>query len=273
MTKARNIANLASDGSALADGTINYTDITGTPAPFDPATLAAVATTGAYGSLSGTPAAALPLTGGTLSGTLSTPALNIGGTQVISNARALTNVASIDATTAASIMAGGVGGSTVHITDNAAVSGTTITVSFTGGYKRYIVVFNYVIPTINNLYPYFRFTDSSGTTITGSEYTWAYASSYSGDHVIATAVQYATSIKNELVGGLKSAYFEFIQPYATNTATGFEYRSFRRDDVGAGRTRVGSGAMTTVERNNSVVFFWSSGGFATQGTYDVWGVL
>jgi hypothetical protein len=42
MTKARNIANLASDGSALADGTINYTDITGTPA------------------------AALPLAGGTL---------------------------------------------------------------------------------------------------------------------------------------------------------------------------------------------------------------
>jgi len=111
MTKARNIANLASDGSALADGTINYTDITGTPAPFDPDTLAAVAVSGAYADVTGTPAAALPLTGGTLSGTLSTPALNIGGTQVISNARALTNVASIDATTAASFAAGGVGGS------------------------------------------------------------------------------------------------------------------------------------------------------------------
>jgi hypothetical protein len=68
MTKARNIANLASDGSALSDGTINYTDITGTPAPFDPDTLATVATTGAYGDLSGTPAAALPLAGGTLTG-------------------------------------------------------------------------------------------------------------------------------------------------------------------------------------------------------------
>ena len=68
MTKARNIANLASDGSALADGTINYTDITGTPAPFDPATLAAVAVSGAYADVSGTPAAALPLAGGTLTG-------------------------------------------------------------------------------------------------------------------------------------------------------------------------------------------------------------
>ena len=89
MTKARNIANLASDGSALADGTINYTDITGTPAPFDPdtlapvavsgayadvtgtPTLATVATTGAYADVTGTPAAALPLTGGTLTGGLS----------------------------------------------------------------------------------------------------------------------------------------------------------------------------------------------------------
>jgi hypothetical protein len=62
MTKARNIANLASDGSALADGTINYTDVSGTP------TLATVATTGAYADVTGTPAAALPLAGGTLTG-------------------------------------------------------------------------------------------------------------------------------------------------------------------------------------------------------------
>ena len=64
MTKARNIANIASDGSALADGTINYTDVSGTP------TLATVATSGAYADVTGTPAAALPLTGGTISGSL-----------------------------------------------------------------------------------------------------------------------------------------------------------------------------------------------------------
>jgi len=189
MTKTRDLANLVSGSNPLVDGVIDYSEITNTPAPFDPATLAsvavsgayadlggkpalatvatsgsftdlsnqptpfdpatlasvattgaysslsgtpalaavattgaysslsgvpalaAVATSGAYSSLSGTPAAALPLTGGTLSGTLSTPALNIGGTQVISNARALNNIASVDATTAASITAAGVGGS------------------------------------------------------------------------------------------------------------------------------------------------------------------
>ena len=73
MTKARNIANIASDGSALADGTINYTDVTGTPtlaavatsgsftdlsnqpAPFDPATLATVAVSGSFNDLSNQP--------------------------------------------------------------------------------------------------------------------------------------------------------------------------------------------------------------------------
>ena len=115
MTKARNIANIASDGSALADGTINYTDVSGTPtlatvatsgsfndlsnqpAAFDPNTLAAVAVSGAYADVTGTPAAALPLTGGTVTGNVT---LN----------GALNGVTSVDATTAASITAAGVGG-------------------------------------------------------------------------------------------------------------------------------------------------------------------
>ena len=115
MTKARNIANIASDGSALADGTINYTDVSGTPtlatvatsgsfndlsnqpAAFDPNTLAAVAVSGAYADVTGTPAAALPLTGGTVTGNVT---LN----------GALNGVTSVDATTVASLAAAGVGG-------------------------------------------------------------------------------------------------------------------------------------------------------------------
>jgi hypothetical protein len=39
-------------------------------------------------------------------------AIQVSGTEVISNARALNNIASVDATTAASITAAGVGGGT-----------------------------------------------------------------------------------------------------------------------------------------------------------------
>jgi hypothetical protein len=51
-------------------------------------------------------------------------AIQVSGTEVISNARALNNIASIDATTAASIIAGGVGGDPAWVT-----GGTTYTTS------------------------------------------------------------------------------------------------------------------------------------------------
>jgi hypothetical protein len=111
MTKARNIANIASDGSALADGTINYTDVSGTPtlatvatsgayadvtgtptlaavatsgsfndlsnqpSPFDPNTLATVATTGAYADVTGTPTLATVATSGAYADVTGTPTL------------------------------------------------------------------------------------------------------------------------------------------------------------------------------------------------------
>ena len=112
MTKARNIANIASDGSALSDGTINYADITGTPAPFDPDTLAAVAVSGAYADVTGTPAAALPLTGGTVTGNVT---LN----------GALNGVTSVDATTVTSMTAAGVGNDPIYKAVTALQSGVT----------------------------------------------------------------------------------------------------------------------------------------------------
>jgi hypothetical protein len=93
MTKARNIANLASDGSALADGTINYTDVSGTPtlatvatsgsfndlsnqpAAFDPNTLATVAVSGAYADVTGTPTLAAVATTGAYADVTGTPTL------------------------------------------------------------------------------------------------------------------------------------------------------------------------------------------------------
>ena len=117
MTKARNIANLASDGSALADGTINYTDVSGTPTLATVATsgayadvtgtptLATVATTGAYADVTGTPAAALPLTGGTLSGGLSVTG-TVAATAVTGNGSALTSLTSANLTGALPAISG-----------------------------------------------------------------------------------------------------------------------------------------------------------------------
>ena len=64
MTKTRDLANLVSGSNPLVDGVIDYSEITNTPAPFDPDTLAAVAVSGAYADLGGKPALATVATSG-----------------------------------------------------------------------------------------------------------------------------------------------------------------------------------------------------------------
>jgi hypothetical protein len=49
MSKAQTLATTVSTGSVLADGTVAYSEVSGTP------TLATVATTGAYADVTGTP--------------------------------------------------------------------------------------------------------------------------------------------------------------------------------------------------------------------------
>jgi hypothetical protein len=129
-----------------------YADVTGTP------TLAAVATSGAYSSLSGTPAAALPLTGGTLSGTLT---LN----------GALNGVTSVNATTAASITAAGVGGAnrvllqTTNITTNLSY----IDYTFPAGYDRFeFEFFNIRTAATNGRNLVLQFANSGGSLITAA---------------------------------------------------------------------------------------------------------
>ena len=71
-------------------------------------------------------------------------AIQVGGTEVISNSRALNNIASIDATTAASITAAGIGGASgvAGITWSTVVSGTTVDLEAiaTDGSGTWIVV-------------------------------------------------------------------------------------------------------------------------------------
>ena len=64
MTKTRDLANLVSGSNPLVDGVIDYSEITNTPAPFDPATLASVAVSGSYADLGGKPALATVATSG-----------------------------------------------------------------------------------------------------------------------------------------------------------------------------------------------------------------
>jgi hypothetical protein len=74
-------------------------------------------------------------------------AIQVSGTEVISNARALNNIASVDATTAASIITAGVGGGSITLLGTlTTTSGTTQTLSglTLTSYKQVMAVVKYV---------------------------------------------------------------------------------------------------------------------------------
>ena len=107
-------------------------------------------------------------------------AIQVNGTQVIGNSRELTNIASIDATTATAIGNAGVGGATTLITGDTAISGTALTLSLSSTYDVHVIQLGQMTHTgANNSQQFWlRMGNSSGTTLTNSyDYTWQYLGS------------------------------------------------------------------------------------------------
>jgi hypothetical protein len=96
-------------------------------------------------------------------------AIQVSGTEVISNARALNNIASVDATTAASIGAAGVGGAmellqTTSITTDIAY----IEYTFPAGYSAFMILLNGMRRQVGGGFLDLRLTNSGGTLLTGA---------------------------------------------------------------------------------------------------------
>ena len=90
-------------------------------------------------------------------------AIQVSGTQVIGNSRELTNIASVDATTAASITAAGVGG-------GGATGGGSDEIFFENGQT---VTTNYTITNNKNAMSAGPITINSGVTVTvGTGEVW-----------------------------------------------------------------------------------------------------
>jgi hypothetical protein len=88
MSKAQTLATTVSTGNVLADGTVAYAEVSGTP------TLAAVATSGAYADVSGTPTLATVATTGAyadVSGTPTLPTFPSGAVVGTTDTQTLTN--------------------------------------------------------------------------------------------------------------------------------------------------------------------------------------
>jgi hypothetical protein len=199
-------------------------------------------------------------------------AIQVSGTEVISNARALTNVASIDATTAASITAGGVGGSTVKLVDNVAItSASTLTVSFSATYSQYRITMSDIWSTTDNDPFFCRLTNSSGTLLTGNVYDFFGSGIASEQNYLRISLS-QTAPRNQTVARFRGMDMTVMEPYATNTYTYVNAVTTTNNTayVVSG-ARIGGG-HNTVARNNSIVFQFETGSFQTRGRYSVWGI-
>lgn len=139
-------------------------------------------------------------------------AIQVSGTEVISNARALTNIASVDATTVASLAAAGVGGGSWSILSN---SGNMGYLSGNGGLSA---INSFVVPSgISKLQVEVRFTASLDANQYGSH---PVALQFSQKHSTATMADYCTFTIG--AGGNPSGYFQCVLPvdfHSTNVSS------------------------------------------------------
>ena len=232
------------------------------------------------------------LTGGGSSGSVTvnlaaTPnitSLNVGGSEVISNSRALKNIASVDATTAASIGAAGVGGGLTYLGRTNITSDVAyFEYTFATGYDIFYIVLENLMSTYNGIDAASAKFTGSGSSLSSTEYT--YFHDYTG------TIQNRSSIDEVMKAGTSagnigpSYRWTIVNPLAANQFTLFEMSggggiSNNSNDALLDNVQdcVSAGATRTQEVNSRIRFYtiggveyfngWSS---KTLG-YSVWGI-
>ena len=209
-------------------------------------------------------------------------AIQVSGTEVISNARALNNIASIDATTAASFAAGGVGGSTVKLVDNVELTNTpsTIEIPFSATYSMYKIIVSNVRSSLNtdsNGNPFqlkARLRDSSNNAVTSN-----YKSSEFRNSTVQTTADLTLShdIGNTSVSS-SDAMVDISLPYQSNNKVTVRTYSGYTDQYGNPFQRLHyTFRLDSSQYNSLYLYIQSYNGtnstFVNNGTrYSVWGI-
>jgi hypothetical protein len=202
-------------------------------------------------------------------------AIKVNGTTVINDSRALSNIASVDATTAAAIGNAGVGGASTLISDSVSVgTGATFSVSFSGSYRAYRLILNGINSNTNFQILRWRFTDASGTPITTSQ---TYPVQYT-NKVTNTYIKYDYMGIDEYYHqyGNDSAYID-MYIYNPNSTTEVTHARgsywFTMDSYNQGNFTAQVGIhQYGVGANNSIYFYHQQGGNFSGGTYSLWGI-
>jgi hypothetical protein len=202
-------------------------------------------------------------------------AIKVNGTTVINDSRALSNIASVDATTAAAIGNAGVGGASTLISDSVSVgTGATFSVSFSGSYRAYRLLLDGVDSNINYAYLRWRYTDGSGTAITSQAYSNHYENKGSGRTWWLDTFFGVNEYYHQ--GGSDRAYVDMYiyNPNSTTEVTwhrgtyAFDADFYNQGDLGGqiSKHTYGIGA------NSSIYFYNDNNGNFDGGTYSLWGI-
>ena len=206
-------------------------------------------------------------------------AIKVNGTTVINDSRALTNIASVDATTATAIGNAGVGGSLVFISETSITSTVAyIEYTFPSGYRGFEFSLNCWtndLSTGDTRDLLIRFTDSSGSLITtGAE--------YSNGAIGVASAPVADYIEGPRISGnVTPSYGKVISvkvmfPLQTNINTSFFLygAGFESRDGGAYTSAAGRyGGMKVPEANTKIRFYPALNNIhSSSQSYSVWGI-
>jgi len=204
-------------------------------------------------------------------------AIKVNGTTVINDSRALSNIASVDATTATAIGAAGVGGASTLISDSVSVgTGTTFSISFSGSYRAYRLILNGINSSSTYQALAWRYTDGSGNNITGTQdYSFQYASrTLTSRWTVDDKMNIPENYKSG--SSLHRAYIDmYIYNPNSTTETTTQRGSFNYTSdsyyTGAFTSFVNTNTYG-IGANNSIYFYHTTGGNFSGGTYSLWGL-
>jgi len=199
-----------------------------------------------------------------------TSALRMGGTQVLSSGRALTNITSVDSTTATAIGNAGVGGGLGAVQTSQTTTGSNLSsIDFSLGNHRLttIIVSNMRhTNSSSNDEAYLRLKDSSSTLISGNEYHgydtfYGYISDDTRVKVqTVTRADQASNIANSLLIHVWNAYDSSVHTFV----------QYEKVTAGFGQSGYGSFGMEYKERNAGIRLYTTTYPFVSGLEYAVY---
>jgi len=207
-------------------------------------------------------------------------AIQVNGTTVINDSRALQNIASLDATTTATISAAG-GGGGLELLQNTAITSDTsyIDYNFPSGYSEFFFVFDQFRSTFSAAYNYprmqIRLKDGSGNLITGYEYYRGTMQSLNDN--LDNKIDYCMRLGTQnSPNRAQSAYMRINVPKRSDVRTQITSYATGNWMDGTAEERDQSNFVAVplyAEANNGIRFFNYSGSFdSTSNRYLIFGV-